>query len=63
MPKMLRKLNGVPLSMGQVNQILDKANRNSAGANDFSRALGRSRVAFLENHTLTSGRYVPKAKV
>ena len=46
-PKMLRKLNGAVLTFAQVNEILDKANKDSAGANDFARSLGGSRVAFI----------------
>lgn len=59
---MLRKLNGAILSMAQVNEILDKANADSSGPQDFSRALGHSRLAFIEKHELSGGHWIPKAK-
>lgn len=62
-PKMLRKLNGAVLTMAQIDEIIDKANADSAGANDFSRSLGLSRVAFIEKHELSAGHWVLKGEV
>ncbi len=59
---MLRKLNGAVLTLAQVNEILDKANKDSAGANDFSRSLGKSRLSFMERYDLSNGRWTLKVK-
>ena len=47
--------------MAQVDEILDKANVDSAGANDFARALGESRVAFMEKYEVSDGIWAAKA--
>jgi len=54
-PRFLRKLNGTPLSMPQIDEILDKANEDADGPNDFARALGISRIAFMERHVVSDG--------
>lgn len=61
-PRFLRKLNGTPLSMPQIDEILDKANKDADGPNDFARALGRSRVAFMEKYTVSGGIWALKSK-
>ncbi len=61
-PKMLRKLYGAPLTMAQIDEIIDKANADSKGANDFARALGQSRVAFMEKYELSGRHWILKAK-
>lgn len=60
-PRFLRKLNGIPLSMIQVDEILDKANEDSEGPNDFARALGHSRIAFMEKYIVSDGIWALKA--
>jgi len=60
-PRFLRKLNGTPLSMPQVDEILDKANEDSAGPNDFARALGHSRIAFMEKYEVSDGIWALRA--
>ncbi len=60
-PRFLRKLNGTPLSMPQVDEILDKANKDAKGPNDFARALGRSRVAFMEKYAVSDGVWASRA--
>lgn len=54
-PKFLRKLHGTPLSMTQIDEILDKANKDADGPNDFARALGMSRIAFMEKYEVSKG--------
>jgi len=60
-PKMLRKLEGTPLSLDQVHEILDKANADAKGPNDFARALGHSRISFIEAHQVSNGIWALKA--
>lgn len=62
-PKLLRKLNGTPLSMLQIDEILDKANKDAESPNDFARALGLSRVAFMKRHEVSKRIWVLKAGV
>ena len=54
-PRFLRKLHGTPLSMNQIDEILDKANKDADGPNDFARALGISRIAFMEKYEVFDG--------
>jgi len=60
-PKPLRRLHSTPLSMEQIDEILDKANKDSAGPHDFSRALGQSRETFMERHEISDGIWALKA--
>lgn len=49
--------------MAQIDEIIEKANVDSKGANDFARALGQSRVAFMEKYKLFDGHWILKVKV
>lgn len=60
-PRFLRKLNGASLSMPQIDEILDKANADADGPNDFARALGISRVAFKDKYEISNGIWALKA--
>ena len=60
-PRFLRKLNGTPLSLLQVHEILDKANADMENANDFARQLGFSRIAFKEKYEVSDGIWALKA--
>ena len=48
--------------MVQIDEILDKANKDADGPNDFARALGRSRVAFMEKYEVSDGVWALKSK-
>jgi len=47
--------------MPQIDEILDKANADADGPNDFARALGISRVAFKDKYEISNGIWALKA--
>lgn len=57
-PPRFRSINGVRLTLAQVNEIVMAAQKNSAGPNDFARALGQAKADFREKHTPTMSGWV-----
>jgi hypothetical protein len=54
-PKRWRKIEGTPLSLGQVESLLTAA---EASPEPFAAALAAERRRFPENHHLASGQWV-----
>ena len=51
-PKAWRRLDGWPLSLDQINTIVDQANESDEG---FSVALGNAKGAFKKTHNVVNG--------
>lgn len=48
--------------MPQIDEILDRANKDAAGPNDFARALWQSKEVFMEDYETSEGIWVPVKK-
>jgi hypothetical protein len=57
-PTGFRHLNGVPLTLEQVNQIIDAATADSTGPEDFAACLGKAKHAFRVSHEIVEGVWV-----
>lgn len=60
-PKSFRKLKGVPLSLKQINGIVEKAQADSKGPSDFAQTLAVSRDEFQRKHQTVNGVWVSVA--
>lgn len=54
-PPRLRKLRGVPLSMAQINEIVDAANAAATTPDGFPAALAAAREAFMASNEAVGG--------
>lgn len=57
-PTGFRYLGGAPLSLEQVNAIIDEAHANSTGPEDFAACLGNAKYAFKTSHAIVDGVWI-----
>ena len=54
-PKSFRTLGGAPLTLEQVNSIIEQAEKGSTGPEDFAASLGRAKKSFKDGHSIVNG--------
>lgn len=57
-PQGFRYVGGYPLSLDQINDIIDEAHANSTGPEDFAYHLGQAKKRFMETHTVQDSQWV-----
>lgn len=58
-PRGLRFVNGAPLTLAQINAMVESANKSAkADGSDFAQQLGVAKQAFRDQHKMVEGHWV-----
>lgn len=57
-PQGLRYVGGYPLTLEQINEIVDAAQASSTGPTDFAVCLGQAKGAFMQAHSVIDSVWV-----